>query len=343
MFKPIYDILVEFLGDSKQGGYSSDVTQYQFACPRCVEEKGEHEKNKFNLECNLSRGVFQCWSCANVDDTMRGRLSKLIKEYGGKELYIRYKNEIKTLREAHFYELDDLSSGDTSTLITDVADSYVRLPKTFKKINIKTCNDKRLLEYVNKRKLSQELIDKFNIGYTTWDEEDYSMRNRIIIPSYDSYGDLNYYLGRDYTGKSHLKYKNCTADKKEIIFQESLINWDNTIYLCEGSFDAMRFPSNGVSMLGKSLTKDSLLYRKLYEKSNGEIVVALDGDTNEIETKKIYKLLDSGRLRGRIRYIDLWNRDDYKDMSEIFENLGKNGVLDVLHNIKQYHETDLIF
>lgn len=340
MFEKIYDILVEFLGESKQGGYDKNVSQYQFPCPRCVEEYGDDEISKYNLEVNLNNGVFMCWKCCNTDDDMKGKLGKLIKLYGGTELYKRYKEEIRAIKETRLYDLDEYS-GLTASFEED---SYIRLPKTFKRINIETCKDQRLLDYLNKRKIGQKFIDKYSIGYTTWDEEDYTMRNRIIIPSYDCFGDLNYYIGRDYTGKNKIKYKNCETNKKNIIFQESLIDWDSTIYLCEGSFDAMRFPSNGISMLGKSLTKDSLLFKKLVEKANADIVIVLDGDTKEIETKVIYKLLDFGRLRGKIKYIDLWNGiSKYKDMSEIYENEGKIGVITVLRSAKKYDEIDLIF
>ena len=46
MFEEIYKILVEFLGESKQGGYDRDTYQYQFGCPRCIDEYGEEEALK---------------------------------------------------------------------------------------------------------------------------------------------------------------------------------------------------------------------------------------------------------------------------------------------------------
>lgn len=340
MFEEIYKILVEFLGESKQGGYDRDTYQYQFGCPRCIDEYGEEEALKYHLDVNIKDGIFKCWKCVSQDEDMQGKLGKLIKMYGSADLYKRYKEAIKSIKESHLYELSDFSG----LTISFEANTYVRLPKTFRRININKCYDKRLLEYLEKRKINQEFIDKFSLGYTTWDEEDYSMCNRIIIPSYDEFGDLNYYLGRDYTDKSKLRYKNCDADKKEIIFQESLINWDSTIYLCEGSFDAMRFPSNGIAMLGKSLGPEYALYRKIMERANADVVIALDGDTAEIETKKLYKLLNVGRLFGKVKYIDLWNGiSPYKDMSEIYEYDGKKGVLNVLKQVKQYNEIDLIF
>lgn len=340
MFEEIYKILVEFLGESKQGGYDKDTIQYQFGCPRCIDKYGEDEALKYHLDVNLKDGIFKCWKCVTQDEEMQGKLGKLIKMYGSADLYKRYKEAVGSIKESHLYELSDFSG----LTISFEPNTYVRLPKTFRRINIEKCKDKRLLEYLDKRKIDQEFIDKFTLGYTTWDEEDYSMRNRIIIPSYDEFGDINYYLGRDYTGKSKLRYKNCDADKKEIVFQESLINWDATIYLCEGSFDAMRFPSNGIAILGKSLGTEYNLYKKIMERANADVVIALDGDTAEIETKKLYKLLNVGRLFGKVKYIDLWNGiSPYKDMSEIYEHDGKKGILNVLKQVKQYNEIDLIF
>ena len=340
MFEEIYKILVEFLGESKQGVYDADVYQYQFSCPFCIAKYGEEEKYKYHLDVNLREGVFKCWKCTAQDDDMQGKLGKLIKKFGGSDLYKRYKECIQAIKESHLYELSSFS-GLTVSIEPNV---YARLPKSFKHINITECNDKRLLSYLEKRKIDQEFVDKFSLGYTTWDEEDYSMRNRIIIPSYDEFGDLNYYLGRDYTDKSKLRYKNCDADKKEVIFQESLINWDATIYLCEGSFDAMRFPSNGVAMLGKNLSPEYVLYKKIMERANADVVIVLDGDTAEIETKKLYKLLNVGKLRGKVKYIDLWNGiSQYKDMSEIYEHEGKGGILEILKQVKKYNEIDLIY
>ena len=340
MFEEIYKILVEFLGESKQGGYDAETNQYQFGCPFCIEKYGDDEKYKYHLDVNLREGVFKCWKCVSQDDDMQGKLGKLIKRFGGSDLYKRYKECVESIKEAHFYDISSFSGLTTSI----EPNTYVRLPKTFRRINIEKCKDERLLEYLNKRKINQDFIDKFSLGCTTWHEEDYSMRNRIIIPSYDEFGDLNYYLGRDYTGKSNLRYKNCDADKKEVIFQESLINWDATIYLCEGSFDAMRFPSNGIAMLGKNLSSDYVLYKKIIERANADVVIVLDGDTAEIETKKLYRLLNVGRLHNKIKYIDLWNGiSQYKDVSEIYEHEGKNGVINLLKHTKQYNEIDLIY
>ena len=98
MFEGIYNILVEVLGQSKQGQYIPDCFQYQFPCCRCIEEHGEGELEKYHLDINLKDGIFKCWKCATIDTDMQGKLGKLVKNYGGAELYKRYKEEVKEIR-----------------------------------------------------------------------------------------------------------------------------------------------------------------------------------------------------------------------------------------------------
>ena len=80
----IYGILSSFLGESKQGGYIDGVTQYQFNCPYCADEKG-YIDGKYNLECSLEIMKFHCWV-----DGISGSLSKLIKRWGGREYLNEY-------------------------------------------------------------------------------------------------------------------------------------------------------------------------------------------------------------------------------------------------------------
>ena len=341
MFQNIYNILVEILGESKQGYYSDTTEQYQFDCCRCAEENGGIPDGKHNLEILLSptKGLkYHCWKCGDTDN-MRGNLGTLIKRYGNLSLYNDYKNEVNNIKNSRLYDIN-LFSEDSSQ---ESRETFLKLPKTYKKIDLNTLNDYRLKKYLSSRKITQEIIDRYNIGYTEWNDEDWTMRNRIIVPSYDSFGDLNFYVGRDFTGKAILKYKNCDADKLDMVFQESLIDWDSNVYLVEGVFDALTAP-NFISLLGKSLVRDSRLYYSLLKKTNGKIVICLDGDTNIDETKKIYSMLNFGRLRNKIWYIRLGEGDiPYKDFGELYEAEGKDGIIRAIRSMKQFDEIELIF
>ena len=75
------------------------------------------------------------------------------------------------------------------------------------------------MKYIKNRGITNKDIIKYNIGYC----EDGEYRNRIIIPSYDSNGNLNYFVGRDFYD-SKLKYKNPKVSK-DIIGFDLFINW----------------------------------------------------------------------------------------------------------------------
>ena len=101
----IYNILVSFLGESKNG-FDKNTFQYQFPCPRCVEIKGKKEILKFNLECNIIKQVYKCWACCDEGDDMHGSIIKLIKLYGNERLLKEYKEAIHSLRESKMYRLN---------------------------------------------------------------------------------------------------------------------------------------------------------------------------------------------------------------------------------------------
>lgn len=333
MFLKIYNILREILGESKQGGYLPGEYQYQWNCKNCEEELG-YNKNSYNFETNLAVGVCHCWRCGYA-----GPISRVIKEYGSTELLKEYYAAVKDIKESKYYNIDLFKDLAENAYVSD----YIKLPDTFTKIDLTTCKKQKLVEYLNKRKITQDIIDQHNIGYTTWDEEKRSLRNRIIIPSYDSAGDLNYWVGRDFTGsEKRMKYWNSKNDKNEIVFQESLIQWDANIYLCEGAIDTLYYP-NSVAMLGKVLKKNCKLYQEIREKARANVVICLDGDTDIKETKRIYSLLNIGRLRGHIRYIRLGTDEiPYKDFGEIYEAEGKEGMIKTFKKAKEFREIELL-
>ena len=327
----LQDILASFLGAPKND--ITDDGQLQFNCPRCIEEKGPGEHGKYNLEVNVLKGVFMCWSCCSVDDDMKGPVRKLINRYGGKEAYRQYESVMSEIRSNKLYSLPEYRN-----IFTATEERTLRLPNTFRKINLQTCRQ-QLREYLEKRKITQDIIDKFNIGYTNWDEQRPVDRNRIIIPSYDENGNLAYWVGRDFTGNpKRIKYNNCDGVKKtEIVFQESHINWDADITLVEGAIDVL-YGNNTLSLLGKTLKRGDELYRRLMEKANANVIICLDGDTLLSESMRIYSTLNTGRLKGKIRYIRM---EKYKDFGEAYEDGGRQAIINLLKDQRTFTDFEL--
>ena len=332
----IYGMLVSFLGESKQGRYDSSQTQYQFNCPYCAEEKGGVD-GKYNLEVSLSLMQFHCWSCNNS-----GSLSKLIKRYGGRTLAREYFEVIKTIKDSELYTYQQIDVG-----AFDREKERLRLPKTYRKIDLRNCPNWKVKKYLEKRCIDQRIIDRFDIGYTEWDEKERGWSSRIIIPSYDVTGSLNFFVGRDYLPEAKTvepgryprsKYKNCTADKKEIVFQESKVDWDADICLVEGALDCIYGP-NTISMLGKTLTEDSELFKRLVSDARGNVTLCLDGDTLFEETVRICSLLDTHGLHNRVKYIRMTR---YKDFGETFEKEGRRGIIGLLRSARPYTEKTVL-
>ena len=336
-FERLYNILASFLGESKSG-YCDGQTQYQFPCPNCIEKYGQKEASKMNLEVSFSKGgVYQCWKCGSEgDDIMHGSIKKLIKLFGNEELLKEYIDIVHSIRDSELYKLyfDDFDN-------KIIAKEELKLPDSFKYFKRNGRNHRTALKYLLDRGLTWDIIEKYKLGYTTAEEdENRKYSYRVIIPSYDAFGELNYWVGRDYLPNdgrfNRTKYANPKAEKKEIIFNEEKIQWDADITLVEGTFDHIVVP-NSIPLLGKALDTDYKLYWELLYKSNANINIWLDNDATA-SAKATYSLLNHGRLYDKIKIIESTD----KDPSEIFQNYGHKGIIECLRSAKKLPDYELV-
>jgi len=287
------EVLVELLTDilGEPHNHYESKAQISFDCPVCAAEKGlEDGDGKGNLEINYSRHVYKCWACGDLYGT-HGPLGKLFDKFGTKKQKKLY-NLIKP---------EELK-------IEDKKKSYLKLPEGFTKFedsNSAFIPHKEAINYLKSRGITDEIIKKFNIGFTVKGDFAY----RIIVPSYNSEGNLNYFVGRAWTKRKD-KYKNPVAQKDEIIFNEGLIDWSKDIFLVEGVFDSF-FVDNPLVLLGKKLS--TLAFSTLYEKAQANIIVCTDGDAWE-DGLKIYHELNGGRLYNKIKIVKLPKDNDICDL-----------------------------
>lgn len=333
----IYNILVLILGESKSG-FDEHNYQYQFPCPHCIEKYGNSEASKYNLEVSISRGLFQCWRCMSEDGHMHGSIGKLIKMYGNERLLDDYRSIIMSMKDSELYKLH---FSDLNTSI--IKEENIKLPSSFKPFKKDGKNNYSALKYIQNRGIGWDIIEEYNIGYTE-KEENEKMRKysyRVIIPSYNAQGELNYWVGRDYLPKRdkfnlRTKYANPQVKKTEIIFNEGKINWDTDITLVEGAFDHIVVP-NSIPLLGKALDKDYKLYWDLIQKCNAHVNIWLDDDAKET-AMQIYSLINHGNLYNKIRFIPM---EDGKDASSLYENGGYKKIVEHLRNAQQIDEVYL--
>jgi DNA primase len=165
---------------------------------------------------------------------------------------------------------------------------------------------KQAWNYIKKRNITDEMIEKFNIGFC------YNglYENRIIIPSYDTELTLNYFIARSYLSKTKLKYKNPEVQKEIIIWNEHLINWEERLYIVEGAFDSIFVP-NSIPMLGKFMSDN--LFKTIYTQAKKDIVIVLDPDAWNDATK-LYHKMNCGKLMGRVFVVKLEGDQDIADL-----------------------------
>lgn len=280
----LVELLEEVLGD--YGLHYPNRGQISFNCPVC-----DDGRNKHNLEVNYIDNVYKCWSCGDSEGT-HGALGKIFDKYGNKKqkkLYQVFKPETVVKREK---KKKTLKLPQGFTLFKNSSTVYpVR---------------KQAINYLHNRGISDYMIEKYQIGFC--DKGDHA--GRIVIPSYDSKGELNYYIARSWNPMSRAKYKNPEAEKDKIIFWENLIDWDRDIYLVEGAFDGL-FLDNSIPMLGKHMSE--LLFDTIYKKAKGDIIICLDADAWE-NAVKLYHELHGGELWGRIKLIKLPDEKDIADL-----------------------------
>jgi DNA primase len=293
-YSPVVEILEDILGYYKL--HNDAKGQISFDCPVCSYDiKGlDDGDGKGNLEVNYKYNVYKCWVCAETHGT-HGSIHKLIKKHGTP----------KQLKKYILLKPEEHEDG------TKRVYKPIKLPQEF--IPFKdasfgtklTPQFKQAYNYIKKRNITDIMLQMYNIGYCPSG----IYENRIVIPSYDTERNVNYFIARSYLTQSKLKYKNPEVQKEIIIFNEHLINWDETVYIVEGAFDSIFIP-NSIPMLGKFMSEH--LFETLYENAK-KIVIVLDPDAwNDAE--RLYHKINCGKLMGKVWIVKLEGEKDIADL-----------------------------
>lgn len=327
-FKRLESLLISILGQPKKtlDEYSMQI---QFDCPVCSMNKGLYDGDgKHNLEINLSKLKFNCWVCGQSDET-HGSLSKLFRMFGNASLLNEYKAIIFSIKQSKLYEIqfskNDFNDNDDDDFFQE---SALSLPNGFKFLDKPNKNNILAYKYLYDRNIGQDIIDKFNIGYVH-NTNDKKLKDRIIIPSYDKFKMINYWVGRDYINDKRniwkTKYANPNVNKCDIIFNEGKINWYDNVTLVEGPFDHIVIP-NSIPLLGKVLKQGSLLFNTLFNNVKSNVYIFLDDDAQK-DAIKIYSVLNQGRLNGKVFIIPC---PDKYDAALLYQMYGKKGICEIL-------------
>ena len=288
------------------GSYSNlRGNELAFYCPFC-----NHSKQK--LQVNTETQKWHCWTCNSGGKKLTSLLKKLDVD----------RKTISIIREIYGDSNYNPKLEDADTKV------YIQLPKEFISLgeSPKGFNPeyKHAIHYLTQRGIGIKDIIKYNIGYC----KEGLYGQRIIIPSYNSDGSLNYFVSRSYYPENKMKYKNPPISKNIICF-ESQVNWNEPIILCEGVFDAITIKRNAIPLLGKFPSRN--LVEKIFMSGVSDIIISLDSDAIN-EALKAAEYFRKQGINVKMMYME------DKDASEI----GYKKFYEQLKKTKEFSSEELL-
>ena len=235
--------------------HSKDGSEISVRCPYC----GKPGKSKMCII--IDTDVYHCWVCE-----AKGRgLGKLIAKVNSskvEEYFARYASvNKKTIAEETEPEIK------------------IELPDDFSMIMSGDRSDpawKAVTKYALSRGFNKGTLWQFRAGYSS----SFEWKRRLILPSFDKDGKLNYITGRAIDPENKFRYKNLSAPRKSLVYNEIDVDWTKPLLLAEGPLDLVKVRMNKTCLLGSTLSPDSLLFRRIVENQT-PVILILDQDARK--------------------------------------------------------------
>jgi hypothetical protein len=219
-----------------------------------------HYKPKLEIDINTNHHGENAWHCW-ISDKKGRSISSLFKQLNLPKERFEQLNRI--------IEHGKYRSVETVTTKSEI----LQLPTDYRPLWIpkNTPDYRNAISYLKHRGITIFDILKYRIGYC--ESGEYS--GKIIIPSYDCTGQLNYFVSRAFYKSDAHKHKNPKVSK-DIIGFDLFINWSQPIILCEGAFDAIAIKRNAIPLFGKIIQTN--LQKKIIQERVRDIYICLDAD-----------------------------------------------------------------
>ena len=261
-----------------------------------------HDDTNPSMSVSSDKQIYKCFSCG-----ASGNVITFVMEYEN----VDFREALSILAKRAGISFNTGNVKNTSTKFDKYYKMYDLALKLYQN-NINSHLGKNAIEYLEKRKISKDLIKEFKIGlaidkdaltkvltkkdYSTIEMEKYGLGtgyndlyfNRIMFPLFDTNNRAVGFSGRIYNTSEGSKYINT---KETPIFKkgELLYNYYNAkdhvrlsknVILVEGFMDVIRLYSVGiknvVALMGTSLTKEQI---NLLKRLSTNIYISLDGDS----------------------------------------------------------------
>lgn len=272
-------------------------------CPIC----DPSDRSKRKLSIRLDDDLTHCWTCG----WKSCNLYSLIIKYADRENAEFYKQVY--LPEAHRRKLVDES------VVVPM------LPRDYRLLALnRTTSDPDILvvsKYAAARGLTPKDMAYFALGCSF----EKQFKRRLMVPSFDENGHLNYLVTRAIDDRTYPRYVNSENHKTDIVFNELKVDWTRKLNLVEGPFDLMKCPENSTCLLGSELNETHRLFSKILENGTS-VVLCLDDDARS-KADKIASTLASYNID-----VSIARLPQGKDPGE----LSKSEMIDVLSTSMQW-------
>jgi DNA primase len=241
-------------------------------------------------EVHKSNGTFFCFSCQKVAD-----LVELVMHVSGRT-YFEAVRFIKGKEQENDLEIEINKK-------LYIKPDYVPYDELIiKRLNNQMMDSDRAKNYMLYRKITQDSIIKFALGYS-------EKQDMVTIPVHSPEGIPVGFVGRSIEGKD---FKNTPGlPKSKTLFNLHRVKTADRVYVVESSFDAIRLDQVGfpaVATLGANVSNSQT---ELLQKYFNNIIVIADNDEAGGNMKD--KIIE--KLGSRVSVIQL--NKEYKDIGDM--------------------------
>ena len=295
------DFCKDVFGSYRSTNAGANIEVVCPVCKRLKERQTGRVYTNRKLSIHTEAHMLHCWVCGYKSkkpihmlkryfpDRLRGYLDKFLD---AKELQAY--NKTTETEDADTAVQAELPADFTLLATADPTDAYIKAARNY--LKARGADSPATLWY-------------WRLGVSKADRE---AHNRIIVPSFDEHGEVNYYSARALK-KGMEKYKNPVVLREDIVFNELNINWKEELILVEGVFDLMKCPENASALLGAELPAHFLLFQKIVE-NNTPVVLALDPEAQN-KAHEIAKRLKEFDIRVKILKLKP-NQEDVGSLSK---------------------------
>jgi hypothetical protein len=274
----------------------------------------EHYKPKLEINIGLNSNGDNPWHCWVSDEKGKTIRSLFRKLKVSKDVW----DEHNSIFSRKYRYRTDVATEESK--VVQLPKEYIPLWKSSNSV-IRN----HALNYLSRRGVTPSEIIKYQIGYC----EEGVYKHKVIVPSYNRYGKLNYFVGRNFY-EGGFKHKNPDVSKDVIGF-DMFVNWDLPIVICEGVFDAMAIRMNAIPLFGKS--PQSELQKEIIGRGVSKVYIALDSDAFENALRFAETLMNEGI---EVFVIELEDSDPSELGFESFYKLLKNTEPLTLRKLMEY-------